>query len=38
MEKNCTEEMVRAVTERSGYDFGTVLNVLSALDSVLSRN
>lgn len=38
MEKNCTEATVRAVCERSGYDFGTVLNVLSALDSVRATN
>ena len=29
--------MVRAVSERSGSDFGTVLNVLCALDSVRMR-
>lgn len=34
MERSCVEEVVRAVTKRSGLDFGTVLHVLSALGVV----
>ena len=33
MEKHCTDAMVRAVSERAAIDYGTVLNVLSALDA-----